>query len=137
MSAQLNAPFKINGDLTAGEDLTIDCIFDGSIQLQGHHLTVTAKSQMQAAVSAETVTVHGQFEGQIQAETLHVTAGADVNATVITNKLMIQEGAQFSGAVNTERARAAAEVAKHRQASSVGSKQSAGASRQTAIGSRP
>jgi cytoskeletal protein CcmA (bactofilin family) len=114
MSVQLNAPLKINGDLTAGEDLTIDCIFDGSIHLQGHHLTVTAKSQMQAAVTAATVTVHGRFDGQIETETLHVTAGADVNATVITTKLMIQEGAQFTGAVNTERARAASEVAKHR-----------------------
>jgi cytoskeletal protein CcmA (bactofilin family) len=114
MSVQLNVPLKINGDLTAGEDLTLDCIFDGSIHLQGHHLTVTAKSKMQAAVTAATVTVHGRFDGQIETETLHVTAGADVNATVITGKLMIQEGAQFTGAVNTERARAAGEVARHR-----------------------
>jgi cytoskeletal protein CcmA (bactofilin family) len=116
MSVQLTSPLKINGDLTAGEDMSIDCIFDGSIDLQGHHLTVTAKSKMQAAVSAATVTVHGQFEGQIEAEMVHVTSGADVNATVITKKLMIQEGAQFTGAVNTERARAASEIAKHRGA---------------------
>jgi cytoskeletal protein CcmA (bactofilin family) len=118
MSVQLTVPLKINGDLTAGEDMTIDCIFDGSIDLQGHHLTVTAKSKMQAAVSAASVTVHGRFEGQIEAETVQVTSGADVNATVITKKLMIQEGAQFTGAVNTERARAAGEVAKHRAAAS-------------------
>ena len=114
MSVQLTTPLKINGDLTAGEDMSIDCIFDGSIDLQGHHLTVTAKSKMQAAVSAATVTVHGHFEGQIQAELVHVTAGADVNATVVTKKFMIQEGAHFTGAVNTERARAATQVAKHR-----------------------
>jgi cytoskeletal protein CcmA (bactofilin family) len=114
MSLQANVPLKINGELTAGEDMTIDCIFDGSIDLQGHHLTVTAKSKMQAAVSAASVTVHGHFDGQIEAEIVQMTSGAEVNATVITKKLMIQEGAQFTGAVNTERARAAHEVAKRR-----------------------
>jgi cytoskeletal protein CcmA (bactofilin family) len=114
MPLQPTVLLKINGDLTAGEDMTIDCIFDGSIDLQGHHLTVTAKSKMQAAVSAASVTVHGTFDGQIEAETVQMTSGAAVNATVITKKLMIQEGAQFTGAVNTERARAANEVAKHR-----------------------
>jgi cytoskeletal protein CcmA (bactofilin family) len=101
MSVQIEKNLKINGDLTAGEDLTIDCTFDGSIQLPGHHLT-------------QTVTVHGNFEGQIEAEILHVTPNANVNATVITKKLTVQEGALFNGSVNTERARAAAEVAKHR-----------------------
>ena len=114
MSVQIARNLKINGDLTAGEDLTIDCEFEGSIQLAGHHLTIAPQSQVHAAVSAQTVTVHGNFEGQIEAEILHVTPGADVNATVITKKLTVQEGALFNGSVNTERARAAGEVAKHR-----------------------
>jgi cytoskeletal protein CcmA (bactofilin family) len=115
MPLQLNA-LKINGDLTAGEDMTIDCIFDGSIRLPGHHLVVTAQSKVHAAVAAESVTVHGLFEGQIEAEALHVSAGADVSATVIAKKLTIQDGAQFTGAVNTERARAAGDVARHKAA---------------------
>lgn len=114
MSVQIERNLRINGDLTAGEDLTVDCTFDGSIQLPGHHLTIAPQSQVHAAVSAQTVTVHGTFEGQIEAEILHVTPSASVNATVITKKLTLQEGATFNGSVNTERARAAGEVAKHR-----------------------
>ena len=106
--------FTINGDLTAGEDLTVDCTFDGSIQLPGYQLTITPKSQVHAAVAAQTVTVHGSFEGQIEAESLLVTQNADVTATVITKKFTIQDGALFNGSVNTERARAAGEVARHR-----------------------
>ena len=105
---------RINGDLTAGEDLTIDCTFEGSIQLPGQHLTIAPQSHVHAAVSAQTVTVHGNFEGQIEAENLHVAPSANVNATVITKKLTLQEGALFNGSVNTERARAAGEVARHR-----------------------
>jgi cytoskeletal protein CcmA (bactofilin family) len=110
----MSVQFTINGDLTAGEDLTVDCTFDGSIQLPGHQLTITPQSQVRASVEAQTVTVHGSFEGQIEAENLLVTQNADVTATVITKKFTIQDGAFFNGSVNTERARAAGEVAKHR-----------------------
>lgn len=116
MSVQIEKNLRINGDLTAGEDLTVDCTFEGSIQLPGHHLTIAPQSQVHAAVSAHLVTVHGHFEGQIDAEIVHVTPGAIVNATVIATKLTVQEGALFNGSVNTERARAAGEVAKHRAA---------------------
>ena len=114
MSVQIERNLRINGDLTAGEDLTVDCTFDGSIQLPGHHLIIAPQSQVHAAVSAQTVTVHGNFEGQIEAEFLHVTPDANINATVVTKKFTLQEGATFNGSVNTERARAAGEVAKHR-----------------------
>lgn len=116
MSVQIEKNLTINGDLTAGEDLTVDCTFDGSIQLSGHHLTIAPQSQVHAAISAQIVTVHGHFEGQIEADVLHVTPGAVVTATVVAKKLTVQDGAQFNGSVNTERARAAGEVAKHRAA---------------------
>jgi cytoskeletal protein CcmA (bactofilin family) len=116
MPAQIERNLSINGDMSAGEDLTIDCRFAGSIQLTGHHLTIASGSRVHASVAAVTVTVHGHFEGQIEADLVTVAPGSDVNATVIAKKLAIQEGALFSGSVNTERARAAAEVAKHRAA---------------------
>ena len=116
MSVQMAKNLKISGDLTAGEDLTVDCAFDGSIQLAGHHLTIAPGSRVNASVSANVVTVHGRFEGQIEAEQLTVSSDADVNATVIAKKFAVQDGAFFSGSVNTERARAAAQVAKHRVA---------------------
>ena len=116
MPAQMERNLSINGDLTAGEDLTIDCLFDGSIQLAGHHLTIAAGARVHASVSAVRVTVLGHFEGQIEAELVIVSPGSDVTATVVAKKLAVQEGALFSGSVNTERARAAGDVARHRAA---------------------
>lgn len=114
MSVQIYENLKINGELTAGEDLTLDCWFDGSIDLSGHHLTIAPNSQVRAAVSAQTVTVHGQFDGQIETDVLHVSASAQLTATVVAKKLTLQDGAYFTGAVNTDRARAASDVARHR-----------------------
>ena len=119
MSVEITKNLRINGELTAGEDLIVDCTFDGSIQLSGHHLTIASGSQVHAAVCAQAVTVQGHFEGQIEAEVLHVTPGATVNATVITKTLAIHDGAHFTGSVNTERARAAGDVARHRAAQRV------------------
>jgi cytoskeletal protein CcmA (bactofilin family) len=116
MSVQISANLRINGDLTAKEDLTLDCVFDGSIDLAGHHLTMAPNSKVRAAVSAQTVTVHGQFDGQIETDVLHVSSGAQLTATVVAKKLALQDGARFTGAVNTERARAASDVARHRAA---------------------
>ncbi|SRR6266511_3178700 len=116
MSFQIEKNLSINGDLTAGEDLILDCTFDGSIQIPGYHLTITAGSQVHAAVAAQTVTVHGYLDGQIETEVLQLSAGSTLNATVVTKKITMQEGALFNGSVNTERARAAGEVARHRVA---------------------
>lgn len=119
MPIQIEKNLKINGDLTAGEDLTVDCTFEGSIQLPGHHLTIAAGSQVHAAVAAQVVTVQGTFEGQIEAEVVHVAPGATLVATIVSKKLAIQDGAQVNGSVNTERARAAGDVARHRAAQRV------------------
>src|SRR5882672_701684 len=116
MGVQIEKNLKINGDLTAGEDLTVDCTFEGSIQVPGHHLTIAPGSQGHAAVSAQVVTVHGRLEGQIEAEGLHVAPGANLTATVVAKKLAIQDGALFNGSINTDRARAAGDVARHRAA---------------------
>jgi cytoskeletal protein CcmA (bactofilin family) len=104
----------IKGELTASEDLTIDGVFEGSIDLRGHTLLTSSRSQVHAAVSARVVTVHGKLEGYINADVVDIVASALVDANVITKKLALEEGAQFNGSVNTERARAAGEVARHR-----------------------
>ena len=104
----------IKGELTADEDLTIDGLFEGTIDLQGHHLVAAQASHVRAAVTAGTVTVDGHLEGHITADSVDIGPAANVEANVITRHFAIEEGAHFKGSVNTERARAAGNIAKHR-----------------------
>jgi cytoskeletal protein CcmA (bactofilin family) len=106
----------IKGQLTAREDLMIDGVFEGSIDIPGHHLTTSSRSRVTAVVSARVVTLHGQLEGHISAEVVDIAAGAAVDANVLAGKLALEEGARFNGAVNTERARAAGEIARRKLA---------------------
>lgn len=105
----------IKGELTAEEDLTIDGTFEGSIELPGHRLTVAQGATVNAAVTAESVTVDGRFGGHLSASRIEITPTAVVDASIVSEHLSLKDGAQFTGPVNTERARAAAEVARHKR----------------------
>jgi cytoskeletal protein CcmA (bactofilin family) len=105
----------IKGELTADEDLTIDGSFEGSIELPGHHLVTGAESKVTASVTAHVVTVRGRLEGHISADRVDISPTALVDASVVTEHLALGDGATFNGAVNTDRARAAGDIARHRR----------------------
>ena len=107
----------ITGDLTAAEDITVDFAIDGTVDLPGKTLVVTEDGLLHATVTAGSVTVRGQLDGHISADRLEIGSSAVVNAGVVATKLWLHDGAQFTGPVNTDRAKAAATVAKHRQKS--------------------
>lgn len=107
----------IKGDLSAGEDVTIDGTFEGSIDVPGYRVITAAGSRVRAAVTAGTVTIDGHLEGHIIADTVDIGPTATVDANVLTKRFALEEGARFNGAVNTERARAAGNIARHRQRS--------------------
>lgn len=108
---------RIKGELTAAEDITFDGTFEGSIDLPHHHFVATKNATVNASITAKSVTVDGRVEGHIKADILDVGPTATVQASVIAPKFSVEEGALFNGPVNTERARAAGTIAKHRQQS--------------------
>src|SRR3954453_7634757 len=107
---------RIKGDLTAEEDLTIDGSFEGAIDLHRHHLTTSPRSEVKARVSARAVTVLGRLEGHITADAVVISPTAVVEANLVTKQFALKEGGRFNGQVNTERARAAGDVLRHRAA---------------------
>jgi cytoskeletal protein CcmA (bactofilin family) len=111
---QTGSGLTIKGDLSATEDITIGGTFEGTIDLPKHRLVAAEGSRVNASVTALAVTIDGRLEGHITAEAVDIGPNASVDASVITTKLALEEGATFNGAVNTERARAAANIAKHR-----------------------
>jgi len=112
---RIGSGLAIKGELTAGEDLTVDFAFEGSIDLPGHTLIVADGSQVKATVTAKVVSINGRLNGHISADRVEMGPTALVDASVVTGKLGLSDGAHFTGPVNTERAHAAANIAKHRQ----------------------
>ena len=104
----------IRGELSAQEDLALDGEFEGSIDLQGHHLTLGSGARVNAAISARLVTVEGTLSGHINGGLVEILPTADVEASILAEKLALEDGARFAGPVNTPRARAAGDIARHR-----------------------
>ena len=113
---------RIKGELSAEEDMTIDGSFEGAIDLHRHHLTTSARSDIKARVEARAVTVQGRLEGHITADAVEIRPTAVVEASLVTKQFALEEGGRFNGQVNTERARAAGDVLRHRAGGKEGTK---------------
>ncbi len=105
----------IKGDLTASEDVTVDFALEGSIDVTGHRLVIAEGASVQASVAAATVNVAGRLDGHISADRVELGPTAVVTASIVAPRLALRDGAQLTGPVNTERAQAAASIARHRQ----------------------
>jgi cytoskeletal protein CcmA (bactofilin family) len=111
----LDRRLTLKGELAASEDVTIDFAVDGAIDVAGHRVVMTEGARVQAAVTAAAVIVHGRFDGHITADRVELTATSVVTASIVAPRLSLRDGAHFTGPVNTERARAAGSVARHRR----------------------
>ena len=77
----------IKGELIASEDVLIDGLFEGTIDLKGHNLVAAAGSRVHAAVTARTVTVDGYLEGHITADSVDIGPTATVTHALIGARL--------------------------------------------------
>ncbi|MGH9411938.1 MAG: bactofilin family protein, partial [Vicinamibacterales bacterium] len=102
----ISKALTIKGDLSAAEDLTIDFIFEGSIEAPGRRVEFPHGSRVQATVVAASVSIDGELEGHIAADRVDLASTAVVSGSIISQTFLIEEGAVFNGPVNTERARA-------------------------------
>jgi cytoskeletal protein CcmA (bactofilin family) len=93
----------VKGDVSASEDLTIDGRVEGRIDLPENTLTIGPNATIQANVIAKIVVVFGSLVGTITArEKVDVRRSGSVEGNVACARLAIQEGAHFSGKVDTK-----------------------------------
>lgn len=96
--AQIGKSLRVKGELSGSEDIYVDGEFDGSIQLNGHSMTVGPNGRIHADIKAKSVIVGGSLNGNIQAsERTELRKTAVVNGDVQTRRIAIEEGAYFKG----------------------------------------
>jgi len=91
------------GELTANEDLVIEGQIEGSIAHQDKHLTVGKKGRVTADIHAQQVDVMGEVNGDIRADkVVTLKSTAVVNGNIVCSRIVIEDGACFSGNVKME-----------------------------------
>lgn len=88
---------KIKGEMTFERTARILGRLEGRVSTQGE-LQIGASAHCEAALEAGTVIVDGLVDGDIVArERIQLNGSARVNGDVVAEKLIVAEGASFSG----------------------------------------
>jgi cytoskeletal protein CcmA (bactofilin family) len=102
--AHIGKSVIIKGELSGSEDLFIDGIVDGTVELEGNNLIIGPNGKVHANVNAKGVVVQGKLEGNIRAsDRAQLRSSAIVNGDIATQHIAIEDGAYFKGKVEIQR----------------------------------
>jgi cytoskeletal protein CcmA (bactofilin family) len=94
------AGLHVQGQISGTEDLVVDGIVNGPIQLPGCTLTVGEKGKVTGNIAAREVVVHGSVTGNVQAtERVQIKASGSVVGDLGTARIIIDDGAHFKGSI--------------------------------------
>jgi cytoskeletal protein CcmA (bactofilin family) len=111
--AHIGKSVVIRGELSGSEDLSLDGEVEGSIELKGHSLTVGANGRIKANINAQEVVINGRVEGNIRGtDRVELKKSAVLTGDIFTQRIVIEEGAFFKGAVDIQKGEAKPEPKK-------------------------
>ena len=102
--AHIGKSVIVKGELSGSEDLYVDGVVEGTIELQGNSLVVGPNGQVKAKVNAKNVTVQGRVDGNIHAnERVELRKTAVIAGEIVTQRVAIEEGAYFKGKIDIQK----------------------------------
>ena len=100
--AHIGPSIRIKGEITASEPLTIAGIVDGSVEVQGHPLTIVAGGRVSATLVADTIVVGGSVNGRLNAGArIVVRDTATIEGDLSAPTVSLADGATVHGRVQT------------------------------------
>jgi cytoskeletal protein CcmA (bactofilin family) len=105
----------VKGELRTFEDLTLEGRIEGPVWCDGS-VVLTSSADVAGDIIARDITVFGRFTGQLVAtEVIDIRADATVKGRVVTNRLILDDGAHFEGRSEPQHLEAALRVAQFQQ----------------------
>jgi cytoskeletal protein CcmA (bactofilin family) len=110
-TAVIGSKIVFKGELSGEEDLLVQGRVEGTIDLKGHQLTIGSQGVIKANVSARNVIIEGSIEGDVvAAEHIAVKSGSRVNGNLKAERVTLEDGAKFRGAIDMDVAPIGAKV---------------------------
>jgi cytoskeletal protein CcmA (bactofilin family) len=104
---------QIKGELTGSEDLYLDGSIEGTVDLRDHSLIIGPNGKIKAGISARDLVVHGRIEGNITATgRVELRKSCTLIGDVSTQRIVIEDGAFFKGAIDIKEKSQPAETRK-------------------------
>lgn len=114
---------SIQGELSSTESLRVDGDVRGDIVLRDAELTIGQGARVDADVRGLRVLILGTLNGNVTAaERIELGASANVTGGLTANKVVIVDGARFTGRIDMDRRTIAAKIAQYRAEQAVGAR---------------
>jgi len=111
----IGSSVAFEGDLTCGEDVTIEGRLTGSIHVRDATLTITRSAHLESTIRAARIVVHGTVQGAVTGtERIELGPTAIVTGDLSATHVVIVDGAQFNGRIDMGRRTIAAKVAQYK-----------------------
>ncbi len=111
--AHIGKSVVIKGELSGSEDLYLDGEVEGSIELRSHSLTVGPNGRVRANINAKDVVIHGKVDGNVRGtDRVELKKSAVLNGDVVTQRIVIEDGAFFKGSIDIQKGEAKPEAAR-------------------------
>jgi cytoskeletal protein CcmA (bactofilin family) len=102
MSVGIGKSIRIKGEIVAREPFLISGYVDGTIDVDGHTLTVAEGATVAATVTADTIVIQGNVKGELWATTkIVVIATASIEGGISAPAISVSEGAAINARMET------------------------------------
>src|SRR3989449_4665993 len=120
-AACISQGIRIKGEVTGSEDLFVDGLVDGKLNLTNGSLTIGPNGTVKADVNAREVIVRGKIEGKVTGrDKVQLWSTGQVTGEVQTERLSIEEGALLRGKVEAGKQPSGARETKATTATAIG-----------------
>src|SRR5262245_7701738 len=102
--ASIGKSIGIKGELSGGEDPTIEGEVEGKIELRDHVLTVGTNGRIKAQITAKSIVVQGHVAGNLIAtQKVDIQESGSVEGDVVAPRVAIADGSHFKGSIDMQR----------------------------------
>ncbi len=103
MAATIGAATFIKGQIRGDDDLVVRGKVDGKIRLPKNKVLVAAGSEVKADILGRSIEVEGHVKGTLTGgQEVLVRAGGRVEGDIVSPRVTLDNGAQFSGNIDME-----------------------------------
>ena len=101
----ISKAISIKGEVTGSEDLLIEGEVNGKVAITDGKVSVGSSGRVTADIEAAEIIVRGRVKGGLRGrERVVIGQTGQVSGNVVTRRIVIEEGAVFSGQVDVVRA---------------------------------
>ena len=102
-SARIGAGLKIKGQISGGENLQIDGVVDGPIDLHGHELIVGPSAHLNSEIHAGDVIAYGRIVGPVHSQgRVDIKKDGSIIGDIACARISIEDGAHFKGRIEID-----------------------------------